>query len=423
MTRAATRSGRTAREATALAFAAALLIPLAGAEARDEILLRDLTPEQRPMAELETPRGDLDVRIWTGRRDATYRPGDHVTLFVEASKDAYITILDVGTSGRTHVIFPNKMQRDNRVRAGEVVAIPDEDARWRLRVGGPPGRELVKVFASEQPFSLYKDDDVEESGPFRTYRRQGEALTRELSLELKRPRKAAVVTATTMFRILPGKAGGRPESRPDRPQAGRGETESPDELFQKAEAHWYGELTDGIPDPRKALRWYKAAAEAGHVQAMLRIGRILEDGQEVDQDLRGARRWYEQAAERGNTQAMVRIARMHALGVGTKKNVEAAVAWLGKAVDQGDGIAMQTLAKIYDEGAGVRKDPAASADLVIRALKAGAWTTLDLAAKLSLEARMALQEQLTAAKLYNGPIDGVIGPATRKALGEIGRTP
>ncbi len=418
-------------KSAALATVLLGIFPVVPASAQGDIAYRDLSIQQKPLAALAAPRSELKVRAWTGRRDATYAPGDSVTLYVETNRDAYITILDVGTSGRTHVIFPNRHKPDNFLPANQIVEIPGENADYRLRVGGPAGRELIKVFASERPLGLIRKEELEQHGAFQTYRGDAETLTRDLAIELKRP-ETVIATATTTFRIVPRRtADERPAphaaARPAAPVSAQADESvevpgtGPDELFQRAESVRYGEGGSGIPNVLEALRLYTAAADAGHVQAMVRIGRLHEDGKVLDRNYRLAIEWYRRGAERGSTQAMVRLARMYALGLGVVKEIPAAVRWLKQAAGQGDGLAMQSLARMHDEGVGVARNPNFAAALVIRALKAGAWTAIDQAAKVSKEARMTIQQTLRDAKLYDGPIDGIIGPATRAALGEVGR--
>ena len=120
---------------------------------------RDLSVEQAPIADVgEGPdyHSNIKVEAWTDHEDGSYAIGDTVTLNVRASQDAYITVLDVGTSGRVHIIFPNRFQQDNRVPGYEMIRIPGEDSRFRIRVGGPTGREVIKVFATREPSELFR---------------------------------------------------------------------------------------------------------------------------------------------------------------------------------------------------------------------------------------------------------------------------
>lgn len=405
---------RTTIKATLLAALIGSSAALSTARAEDNILLRDLSVEQRPIAGLAAQRSDLEVKVWTDRKNATYAQGETATILVSTNRDAYVTILDVGTSGKTHVIFPNKQQPDNRVEAHQVVAIPGEDAAFRLRVGGPAGRELIKVFASEEPLSLYRAEDVEEQGAFRSYRRSGELLTRDLEVELRRPREAGVTTANKILTILPRKAG---KAKP----AAHSDEGGPDELFQRGETAFYGEGGRGGANYLEALRLYMAAADAGHVQAMFRIARLHEEGRHLDRNPTLAVQWYKRAADLGNTQAMVRLALMHALGQGVEKSPAEAIRWLRQAANQNDGVAMLNLAKMHDEGVGVEKDPRAAAAYLLDGLKAGAWVALEQAKGLSESTRREVQLALKTSGLYAGAIDGQIGAETRAAMIELAK--
>ena len=63
-------------------------------------------------------------------------------------------------------------------------------------------------------------------------------------------------------------------------------------------------------DLAKAVKWFSAAAEQGHVDAMFRLGQMYEKGEGVDMDIAQARQWYKAANEKGHrgaTQALVML--------------------------------------------------------------------------------------------------------------------
>ena len=69
--------------------------------------------------------GSLEVVAWVDRSDYTYARGEDVTIFVETNKDAYVTVLNVDPAGGTTILFPNRYQPDNLVRAGRAARVPD----------------------------------------------------------------------------------------------------------------------------------------------------------------------------------------------------------------------------------------------------------------------------------------------------------
>ena len=129
---------------TKLSLALALIgLAVAGSIARAETqedMARDLVPAQKPLYQLGgvSPEAGQGVDAWVDRPDLHYRIGQQLRVFVRPRRTSYITVLNVGTSGRVSVIFPNFYQRESRVRAGGTVAIPSETSGWSINVAGPP---------------------------------------------------------------------------------------------------------------------------------------------------------------------------------------------------------------------------------------------------------------------------------------------
>ena len=62
-------------------------------------------------------------------------------------------------------------------------------------------------------------------------------------------------------------------------------------------------ISQGAVSARTAQRWFRAAAEAGHGQAQMMLGRYLTRGLAGDIDLVEGRQWLERAVEQGITEA------------------------------------------------------------------------------------------------------------------------
>lgn len=86
--------------------------------------------------------GDVRVRIQTDR--SRYRVGESVQIRFWVSEPAYVYIYNVDSRGRVRLIFPNRFDANNRVRAGEH-QLPG--AGYRFRVDGPPGTEYLQILA------------------------------------------------------------------------------------------------------------------------------------------------------------------------------------------------------------------------------------------------------------------------------------
>lgn len=158
----------------------------------------------RPDSRLESSGGrDYDVTAWVDHADNTYRFGENVVLNVKSDWDAYLTIVDVGTSGRVHIIFPNRFQTDNRIRAGETIQIPDRRADFDLEVHGPSGTELIKVIASPDPDPLFRSEDTEPAGPFKALKASAPAVAKDLEVVMRQPRHADWASYNKVIRIVP----------------------------------------------------------------------------------------------------------------------------------------------------------------------------------------------------------------------------
>jgi hypothetical protein len=167
-----------------LALAVAAGAPLASAEPVAN-MARDLVPAQKPLYELGglSPEAGSEVEAWVDRPERTYAVGQQLKVFVRPRQTSYITVLNVGTSGRVAVIFPNFHQRDMKVRAGQTVSIPGNRANWTIDVVGPPGVEVVKVIASRQPLKLpeiLKLTSATPEQPLLSLDRSGEEVARDL---------------------------------------------------------------------------------------------------------------------------------------------------------------------------------------------------------------------------------------------------
>ena len=157
----------------------------------EQTTIKDVTP---PGASTPGGADTLDIVAWVDRPDSTYARGERVRLFVQTSKDAYVTVLNVDPAGETTVLFPNQYQSDNLVRARRAVEVPDPNSRSQVVVSGPVGTELIKVVASTRPIPLFEARQLSEAGPFRTVRTQPGSTARSLTVAMTEPTAAPPTT-------------------------------------------------------------------------------------------------------------------------------------------------------------------------------------------------------------------------------------
>ncbi len=173
---------------SALLAAGCLVLAPAVQAADEDPAARDLSVEQTAVYTVQAPApaaaapDPLGVVAWVDHADNTYAVGEQVRLFVKASKDAYLTVLNVGASGRTTVLFPNAHQPETRVAANRVVEVPPPDSGTRIRVSGPTGRELIKVIATTHPNPLFAAAKTPGAGPFTALDTDTRSVARDLQV-------------------------------------------------------------------------------------------------------------------------------------------------------------------------------------------------------------------------------------------------
>lgn len=97
----------------------------------------------------------FNIKVSTKKN--TYFPGEMLRFTIETEKDCYIFVFDIGTSGKIHLLYPNKNQPNNFAKAGEKIQIEN------IRVGLPSGKEIVKAIATLDSVSFDKMLDLASS--------------------------------------------------------------------------------------------------------------------------------------------------------------------------------------------------------------------------------------------------------------------
>jgi hypothetical protein len=148
-----------------LAILLGLTLTTTGELRAEDWILRDLSAEQATAFQAGTTApGSLRVSTWVDRHDLTYARGDAVRIFVRTSEDAYVTVVNVGPSGKVTQLFPNAFQQSNRVAANRTLEVPSANGGSRINVSGPVGAELIKVFVSSEPIKIIPESQLVGSG-------------------------------------------------------------------------------------------------------------------------------------------------------------------------------------------------------------------------------------------------------------------
>ena len=97
-----------------------------------------------------------------------------------------------------------------------------------------------------------------------------------------------------------------------------------------------GNTLFGRHDP-ESVKWYRQAAEQGHMEAQYKLAEIYRRGEVVNQDMSEAFKWYLKAAEQGRPEAMYEICKCYLDGNGVERDVDKAVEWYFKFAETGRG--------------------------------------------------------------------------------------
>ncbi len=148
---------------------------------RDSDTLKRVTNEK--IEAVSNPTSDFKVELWTaplpidGARDiavaakqkkGSYRTGQKIVVGFRSSHDCYLTLLNIGTSGKLTVLFPNSIHAENFIEAGRDYRIPDSDSDFEYELQGPTGVEKLKAVATLKKVPLLESNFASDGSLFRT---------------------------------------------------------------------------------------------------------------------------------------------------------------------------------------------------------------------------------------------------------------
>ncbi|HOO31916.1 MAG TPA: PEGA domain-containing protein [Thermotogota bacterium] len=111
--------------------------------------------ELQPRKIIITPEepSTLEAQISINKGEgAAYQSGESISISFRVNKDSYVVIYDTEANGDTHIIFPNRYQKDNFVRANQMITVPQG---YKFTVGGVQGKEYLQIVASTAQFAQY----------------------------------------------------------------------------------------------------------------------------------------------------------------------------------------------------------------------------------------------------------------------------
>jgi hypothetical protein len=125
----------------------------------------------------------LQVKVWADK--PVYRIGETIRFGLRVNQDAYVTLINIGTSGEVTVIYPNRFHPDHFVRSGRDVIVPPPDSGFSLTVQAPTGFDQIRAIATIDQIKIHPGNFAGQPGTFRSLDR---VQTRGLAVEIKEER-------------------------------------------------------------------------------------------------------------------------------------------------------------------------------------------------------------------------------------------
>ena len=96
------------------------------------------------------PKRVVDVKV---SKPAMKIGKDSLDLSIKSSHDGYIYMILLGSDAKSfYVLYPNGLDKNNAIKAGQTVRIPKPD--WEVKAAGPVGTNNLLVMVSDSPRKL-----------------------------------------------------------------------------------------------------------------------------------------------------------------------------------------------------------------------------------------------------------------------------
>jgi len=121
------------------------------------------------LTENHTQDDKIRVELWSDR--GVYKQGEELRLYLRADIDCYVLVLYFQVDGEVVQLFPNENSISGYIKGNKTYQIPDDVKvahGFSLKITPPFGTEVIKIFASKNPF---REDYIaylmnSKSGPF-----------------------------------------------------------------------------------------------------------------------------------------------------------------------------------------------------------------------------------------------------------------
>jgi hypothetical protein len=104
----------------------------------------------RDIEQQKNPRRKVDVQL---SKSSLQIGKDALDLTIKSSHDGYVYLILLGSDAQSfYVLFPNGLDKANRIKANQPLRLPKPD--WQVKAAGPPGTDQLLVIVSDSPRQL-----------------------------------------------------------------------------------------------------------------------------------------------------------------------------------------------------------------------------------------------------------------------------
>lgn len=126
---------------------------------KDLILVpHNVAPDVTLTLDLHARASHKDAFTVTSDTDLTVKFKEFVTFSYSASQDGYVSLWNIGSSGKAMRLLPNRFQTDMKVKAGKHYFLGEQRQKFGIRVDGPEGMEEVFLLwtkkSHDQPINM-----------------------------------------------------------------------------------------------------------------------------------------------------------------------------------------------------------------------------------------------------------------------------
>jgi hypothetical protein len=122
-----------------------------------------------PASELEriVTLADPSIHVTATPRSTTATIGkDHLQFKLDSNRAGYVYLFMVDPDGQYLLLFPNGLDRNNRIAAGQTLSLPR--ASWPMMAGNPPGPNHFLTLVSTTPRD-FSDGGLKPMAPFQSF--------------------------------------------------------------------------------------------------------------------------------------------------------------------------------------------------------------------------------------------------------------